>query len=136
MKFAALLLATSAIATPVLNSKRWTSAVLNEMDFEIINLARNLESLELAYWNQALTNFSAADWNNANYTGAYDIITLFRDQEIAHFTVLNELAGGNFTNCTYTFDTPTPMAVLAMAQVVTTVGEGAFIGAEGSEWHQ
>ena len=51
-----------------------------------------------------------------------------------HFTVLNDAAGGGFQNCTYnTFDVYDIPSYLAQGQVVTTVGEGAFIGALGSE---
>ena len=114
-----------------------------------INLARNLESLgplshpayhayhsppELNYWNQVLANYTDADFTNQNFTGFRTYVELFRDQEIAHFTALNMAAGGGFTNCTYTFPGITDIkSALAMAQVVTTVGEGAFIGALGCE---
>lgn len=58
----------------------------------------------------------------------------FRNTEIQHFEALNAAAGGNFTNCTYTFpgafDNLTQF--WSMAQIVTSVGEGAFIGAQGN----
>ena len=99
-----------------------------------INLARNLESLELAYWNQGLENYTDADFSNAGLDGYRDYIRQFRDHEIVHFTVLNDAAGGGFQNCTYnTFDVYDIPSYLAQGQVVTTVGEGAFIGALGSE---
>lgn len=44
---ATLLLAGSALASPILTSSKWKRAALNDMDFQIINLARNLESLGL-----------------------------------------------------------------------------------------
>jgi len=53
-----------------------------------VNLARNLESLELNYWNQGLDNFTDADFSAAGYEGIRDFIELFRDQEVAHFTAL------------------------------------------------
>lgn len=99
-----------------------------------INLARNLESLELAYWNQGLDNYTDADFASAGLDGYRDYIRQFRDHEIVHFTVLNDAAGGGFTNCTYdTFDVYDIPTFLAQGQVVTSVGEGAFIGALGSE---
>ncbi|WWD17716.1 hypothetical protein CI109_102157 [Kwoniella shandongensis] len=121
-------LASSAVATPVLLSKRWSYGHIAGLDYSILNLARNLESLELAYWNQGLDNFTEADFEAAGYPGFRTYLELFRDQEIAHFTVLNDALGGGFTNCTYTFPVTTPEMLLAMGQVVTTVGEGAFIG--------
>ncbi|RXK39263.1 hypothetical protein M231_03483 [Tremella mesenterica] len=53
-------------------------------------------------------------------------------QEIAHFTVLNNAAGGGFKNCTYKFPVTTPKDLLTVSQVITTVGEAAFIGASGN----
>ncbi|OCF33920.1 hypothetical protein I317_07848 [Kwoniella heveanensis CBS 569] len=172
------LASTSVSATPIVTSNKWKRADLQGLDFEIINLARNLESLELNYWNQGLANFTDDDFNNAGYQGFRQYLELFRDQEIAHFTVLkwvssssssgphlllyqycpehghhsscqdkeeltkstspqslssslrmySEAAGGGFKNCTYKFPVTTPYDLLAVGQVVTTVGEGAFIG--------
>ncbi|WWC86405.1 uncharacterized protein L201_001281 [Kwoniella dendrophila CBS 6074] len=124
----ALTLAGFATANPIVRSSKWKRAGLQGLDFEIINLARNLESLELNYWNQGLKNFTDEDFNNAGYQGFRTYLELFRDQEIAHFTVLNEAAGEGFENCTYTFPVNTPYDLLAVGQVITTVGEGAFIG--------
>ncbi|WRT64309.1 uncharacterized protein IL334_001241 [Kwoniella shivajii] len=117
-----------ATANPIVTSSKYKRADLAGLDFEIINLARNLESLELNYWNQGLANFTDDDFNNAGYQGFRQYLELFRDQEIAHFTVLNEAAGGGFKNCTYKFPVTTPYDLLSVGQVVTTVGEGAFIG--------
>ena len=111
--FATLLLAVSALANPIYTSSRWKRATLDHADFEIINLARNLESLgsylhnthsspvsclcpadtvhnrlELNLWNQGLNNYTDADFAAANLTCFRNYITLFRDQEIAHFTAL------------------------------------------------
>ncbi|WVF70323.1 hypothetical protein IAT40_005113 [Kwoniella sp. CBS 6097] len=122
------LVSNTVSATPIITSSKWKRAGLQGLDFEIINLARNLESLELNYWNQGLTNFTDDDFNNAGYQGFRQYLELFRDQEIAHFTVLNEAAGEGFQNCTYKFPVTTPYDLLAVGQVVTTVGEGAFIG--------
>ncbi|EIW72536.1 hypothetical protein TREMEDRAFT_58708 [Tremella mesenterica DSM 1558] len=125
MRLAALLLASTAFAAPFLQSSKWSKRNLDKTDFQIINLARNLESLELALWNQALTNFTDADFAKAGYTGFRKYIELFRDQEIAHFT-------GGFKNCTYKFPVTTPKELLTVSQVITTVGEAAFIGASGN----
>ncbi|RXK39266.1 hypothetical protein M231_03486 [Tremella mesenterica] len=84
MRLAALLLASTAFAAPFPQSSKWSKRNLDRTDFQIINLARNLESLELALWNQALTNFTDADFSKAGYTGFRRYIELFRDQEIAH----------------------------------------------------
>jgi len=43
--FAALLFAATALANPIYISQKWKRAPLDAMDFQIINLARNLESL-------------------------------------------------------------------------------------------
>ncbi|WWD09572.1 hypothetical protein V865_007700 [Kwoniella europaea PYCC6329] len=118
----------SVSANPIVRSNKWKRADLQGLDYEIINLARNLESLELNYWNQGLKNFTESDFDNAGYKGFRQYLELFRDQEIAHFTVLNEAAGEGFENCTYTFPVTTPYDLLSVGQVVTTVGEGAFIG--------
>ncbi|WVQ62026.1 uncharacterized protein L199_000159 [Kwoniella botswanensis] len=118
----------SVSANPIVRSSKWKRADLQGLDYEIINLARNLESLELNYWNQGLKNFTESDFDNAGYKGFRQYLELFRDQEIAHFTVLNEAAGEGFENCTYTFPVTTPYDLLSVGQVVTTVGEGAFIG--------
>ncbi|KAK8866082.1 hypothetical protein IAR55_001233 [Kwoniella newhampshirensis] len=120
--------AATAAASPVLLSSRWSYGKISGLDYSILNLARNLESVELNYWNQGLANFTEADFDSAGYTGFYTYLKLFRDQEIAHFTVLNDALGGGFTNCTYKFPVTTPQELLTVAQVVTTVGEGAFIG--------
>lgn len=129
---AALASLASTVASPVWLGKRWTDETANELDFEIINLARNLESLELAYWNQGLENYTDADFASAGLDGYRDYIRQFRDHEIVHFTVLNDAAGGGFENCTYnTFDVYDIPSYLAQGQVVTSVGEGAFIGALG-----
>jgi len=100
MKFSlsALLLAGIATASPVVTSSKWKRAALNDMDFQIVNLARNLESLELALWNQGLNNFTDAQFASANYTGFRNYIKLFRDQEIAHFTVLKWVSRFSFDN--------------------------------------
>ncbi|CAD6565827.1 MAG: hypothetical protein TREMPRED_001816 [Tremellales sp. Tagirdzhanova-0007] len=130
--FATLLLAVSALANPIYTSSRWKRATLDHADFEIINLARNLESLELNLWNQGLNNYTDADFAAANLTCFRNYITLFRDQEIAHFTALNDALGGNFTNCTYTFPVDNVTQFITLGQVITSVGEGAFIGASGN----
>ncbi|KAK4685618.1 hypothetical protein P7C73_g4526, partial [Tremellales sp. Uapishka_1] len=127
--FAASLLAGMAVASPILTSTKWTPRALDNMDFQIVNLARNLESLELNLWNQGLKNFTDADFSAAGFDNFIPYLTLFRDQEIAHFTILNEAAGGGFKNCTYKFPVTTPAELIAFGQVVTTVGEGAFLGA-------
>lgn len=112
-----------------------TRQYCSRTDIPSINLARNLESLELAYWNQGLANYSDSDFSAAGLDGYRDYVTQFRDHEIVHFTVLNNAAGGGFTNCTYdTFDVYDIPSFLAQGQVVTSVGEGAFIGALGSKF--
>ncbi|WVR06023.1 hypothetical protein IAU60_003051 [Kwoniella sp. DSM 27419] len=121
-------MASVATANPIVRSSKWTRNNLQGLDFEIINLARNLESLELNFWNQGLDNFTDQDFNDAGYNGFREYLTLLRDQEIAHFTVLNDAAGGGFKNCTYKFPVTTPYDLLSVGQVITTVGEGAFIG--------
>lgn len=125
-------LASLAAASPILQFSKWKRNDLAGLDFEIINLARNLESLELAYWNQGLDNYTDADFSAAGLDGYRDYVRQFRDHEIVHFTVLNDAAGGGFENCTYnTFDVYDIPSFLAQGQVVTSVGEGAFIGALG-----
>lgn len=52
------------------------------------NPVLNLPSAELNYWNQGLDNFTDADFDAAGFTGFRTYLELFRDQEIAHFTVL------------------------------------------------
>lgn len=130
--FTALLLAPLVLAGPIATSPKWKRQALDAMDFQIVNLARNLESLELNYWNQGLDNFTDADFNNAGYKGFRTYLELFRDQEIAHFTVLNAAAGGGFTNCTYKFPVTNVTQLIQVGQVITSVGEGAFIGALGN----
>ncbi|ORY34300.1 ferritin-like domain-domain-containing protein [Naematelia encephala] len=126
-----LLLATAAIASPIVTSSKWKTDMLTEMDYEIINLARNLESLELNLWNQGLDNYTDADYASAGFPGLRPIIELFRNQEIAHFTVLN-FNPAPFKNCTYKFPVDDISSFLTLSQVITTVGEGAFIGASGN----
>ena len=89
MKFPALsLLATTALATPIVTSTKYKRNQVADLDFELVNLARNLESLELAYWNQGLDNYTDQDFADAGYDGLRDYIRQFRDHEIGHFTVL------------------------------------------------
>lgn len=100
------------------------------MDFEIVNLARNLESLELNFWNSILNNYTDSDFSSAGYDGLRNYITQFRNTEIVHFTLLNDADGGGFKNCTYdTYGTSDLTSALMLGQVFTSVGEGAFIGA-------
>ena len=45
----------------------------------------------------------------------------------------SDALGGNFTNCTYTFPVTNVTQFIKLGQVITTVGEGAFIGAIASK---
>ncbi|KAL7420733.1 hypothetical protein Q5752_004684 [Cryptotrichosporon argae] len=127
---ATLALVSTVLATPVPARNRWKRALpLIGPDYEIINLARNLESLELALWNQGLNNFTDDAFNSSGFAGLRPYIQYFRDQEIDHFTVIQEALGDNFTNCTYDFPIGSVSDLFTFGQVVTSVGEGAFIGA-------
>lgn len=119
-------------------------------------LAANLELLELSLWNQGLSKYSSEF--RSTFGGQYlDYIRLHRLQETDHFQVvqsaLSEAGGKKVSNCTYVgcwlcafcggcvlkdwtgqvFPTIYDAASFnKQAQVITAVGEAAYLGTAGS----
>ncbi|GFZ44378.1 hypothetical protein JCM24511_02100 [Saitozyma sp. JCM 24511] len=82
----ALSLAISTFATAFGRSFQSRGSDVSNGDFQLLNLARNLEALQLAFWNQGLQTFNAEDFDRAGYPGFRQWIELFRDQKLVQFT--------------------------------------------------
>lgn len=128
--FTALLAGTASARPAMMKYKR---DILNALDYQIVNLALNLENLELNLWAQGLANYTQANFTAAGLPADFrNMLQLLHDQETAHVALLQATLATPFANCTYHFPTYTPLDVVAFGQIVTSVGEGAYLGALGN----
>jgi hypothetical protein len=102
----------------------------SDFDFQSLNLGLNQEWIELDLFHHGLAKFSAADFEAAGVTPAYQsIIEYMADQEVGHATLLsNILQGKGAKRCEYTYPFTDVHGFLDFCQKVTRVGESGVYG--------
>ncbi|KAF7983784.1 hypothetical protein HWV62_19001 [Athelia sp. TMB] len=105
-------------------------APASDFDFQSLNLALNQEWIELDLFHYGLAKFSAADFEAAGVTPAYQfLIEFMADQEVGHATLLsNILQGKGAKRCTYTYPFKTVPEFLDFCQKLTRFGESGVYG--------
>jgi len=121
------LFAAVAIASPI--QKRQTMSAPS--DIQILQYALNLENLESAFYQEALSKFDAAAFASAGFGALVrerfeEILT----HEQSHVAFLTEALGSQATQaCTYSFPYTDPKSFAALSMVLEGVGLSAYLGA-------
>lgn len=130
MRFAILLAATCAAAAPL--QKRALSAD----DQSVLQLAEYLEHLEFALYTGGCDNFTDAQYTAEGFpSGFRENVCVIAQQEAAHATAIAMILEANgvspVPSCTYSFPYTDPTSFVDLANMITSVGIGAYLG--GSE---
>jgi len=135
-------LAASSSAIPMMNTTvRFDIASedasnVGSSDYGILQFALTLEHLEAAFYSEAATKFSAADFSSFNIPDLYnEILRLARDEAV-HVDVLTStlrsLQKPAPSPCKYTFPYTSAASFLALAAKIESVGVSAYAGAPTS----
>jgi len=108
-------------------------AALSQNDVAVLQLAHYLENLEFNLYTGGYNNFTDAQYLAAGFPeGFRDNIGLTASQEGVHRdTLASVLTSGGQTPlpaCSYSFPYNSPGSFVALANMITTVGIGAYLG--------
>ncbi|THH06234.1 hypothetical protein EW145_g4222 [Phellinidium pouzarii] len=97
---------------------------------QVLQLALTLEHLENAFYSQALSNFSASDFDDAGMpSGAYGRFKQIAEHESTHVDVLTSVLGNDsVAACNYSFLYTDPWSFAALSSVIENVGNAAYLG--------
>ena len=127
---AAAFLLSFASAIPY---KRAATSTLSANDESVLNLAIYLEHLEYALYSSAYNDFTDAQYLAAGLpSGFRDNVGVIAEHESIHAATLSgvlQSAGGvPPPPCTYAFPYSDPLSFAKLANMVTSVGIGAYLG--------
>ncbi|KAG8533965.1 uncharacterized protein KY384_001708 [Bacidia gigantensis] len=138
MHFAQALIAAFAglaIAHPTgLEKRQSLPPVLSANDETVLQLALYLEHLEFNLYSGGINNFNEQQYEAEGFPpGFRDNVALIAQHEGTHIqtiTAILEKAGKTpVPSCTYTFPYDSPTSFVDLANMVTSTGIGAFLGA-------
>ena len=125
----ALSLAPAAFAAPTQLVKRALSA----NDTAVLKLANTLEYLEYTLYSGGHDKFSDADFTSAGFPAGFrDQVGVIADHEKTHAAALAAILTSNGETaprpCQFKFPYTDPRSFVALANAVTSVGIGAYLG--------
>lgn len=123
MKFALAAIATALIAGVVADTANSTPD-----DVTILQYALTLEHLEDNFYHQGLAKYSASDFSSAGLDRSkYELIA---SHEATHVAFLTTAIGSKAVKaCTYKFPDTDAKSFAAVAAVLESVGQSAYLGA-------
>ena len=107
---------------------------LSTADISILQLAQYLENLEFALYTAGCNNFSVTEYNAEGFDNAFHAgVCLTAQQEAIHAAAIGAILEANgvptVSPCQYTFPFYDPISFVLLANQVTSVGIGAYLGA-------
>lgn len=131
MQFSKLAALLPLVAAMPLEKRQ--SIALSQNDIIVLQLAHYLENLEFNLYTGGYENYTDADYTNAGFPAGFrDNVGLIAQQEATHRDTLASVltAGGQtpLPACTYMFPYNSPGSFVALANMITTVGIGAYLG--------
>lgn len=102
-------------------------------DITVLQLAHYLENLEYNLYSGGFTNYTDAQYMAAGFPAGYrDQVGITAGQENIHrmtlASVLQSAGQTPLPECTYSFPYNSPDSFVALANMITTVGIGAYLG--------
>lgn len=130
MLFLPAILATAAFAAPL--QKR----AFSSNDQSVLDLALYLEHLEFALYTGGCNNFTDDDYTAAGFpSGFRENVCVIASHEAAHAAAISSILEANgapiIPACSYSFPYTDPTTFVDLANMITSVGIGAYVG--GSE---
>lgn len=110
-----------------------TKRSLSANDVAVVQLANYLENLEFGLYTLGATKYSDAEYMQAGFPSGYrEEVQLIADQESIHAVTLAGILSSNgmsgVPGCQYMFPFGTPQQFGQLANMITTVGIGAYLG--------
>ena len=131
MRFATIALGvTAALALPL---EKRQSGTLSASDVSVLQLALFLEHLEVSLYSGGYANFTDAQYEVDGFDATYrENVGIIASHEVTHAaTISSTLAANGVTPvapCVYKFPYTSPKTFVALADLVTTNGIGAYLG--------
>ncbi|KZF19652.1 hypothetical protein L228DRAFT_270974 [Xylona heveae TC161] len=118
---------------PLVASVPLTKRALSASDQSVLELALYLEHLEHAMYSSGFQNFTEQQYESAGFPpGFRDNVGVIASHEQTHIDLLTTVLTSNgitpIPTCQYKFPFTDPKSFAALANMVSTVGIGAYIG--------
>lgn len=125
-----------AAGLPFISASPITKRALSDNDINTLQLAHYLELLELNLYTGGCNNFTDDQYTATGFPAGFrENVCVIASHEAIHATALASILEANgvtpLPQCTYTFHYSDPKSFVSLANMVTTVGIGAYLG--GSE---
>jgi len=125
---AAFGLAVVTVAHPIIEKR-----ALSENDTNTLQLALYLEHLELQLYTGGFENFTDAEYTAQGFPAGFrENVGVIAQHEATHVGLIQDTLTANgvapVENCTYTFPYSDPTSFVDLANMITSVGIGAFLG--------
>lgn len=126
-------LLASAVAAPVEKRANTLPPVDSATDESVLQLALYLEHLELALYTGGYENFTDAEYTAAGFpVGFRENVGVIASHEAIHSATISAiLVKAGYTpvpTCNYTFPYDSPTSFVDLANMITSVGIGAYLG--------
>ncbi|KAL6713741.1 hypothetical protein ACLMJK_008233 [Lecanora helva] len=123
----------SALAHPLNKRENALPPVNSTMDMNVVQLALYLEHLELSLYTGGYENFTDAQYTAAGFPpGFRENVGVIAQHEATHSATLSAiLEKSGYTpvpTCSYQFPYNSPTSFVDLANMITTVGIGAYLG--------
>lgn len=133
MRYSALIAASAALVSAAPLEKRLEKRALSANDTAVVQLAHYLENLEYSLYSGGYANFTDAQYTAAGFPAGFrDGVGLIAKHEATHRDTLASVLTSNGVTplpaCTYSFPYTDPKSFAALANMITTVGIGAYLG--------
>ncbi|KAL8955781.1 MAG: hypothetical protein Q9193_006487 [Seirophora villosa] len=137
MIFSVALVATAllplAFSHPLEKRQNALPSVNSPTDESVLQLALYLENLERSLYTGGFENFTDAEYTAAGFPpGFRENVGVIAAHEVVHAeTISNILSNAGFTPvppCTYKFPYSDPKTFVQLANMITSVGIGAYLG--------
>lgn len=133
MRFSVFALALGCVSAVPVTEKRQASGSLSANDVTVLQLALYLEHLETSLYSGGYANFTDAQYTAAGLPAPFrKHINVTAMQEETHAsTIASTLTANGVTPvpaCTYSFPYTSVQSFVALADLITTTGIGAYLG--------
>ncbi|KAI9705118.1 MAG: hypothetical protein M1836_006901 [Candelina mexicana] len=131
MRFSILPLAIGLL--PFASAVPLEKRALSQSDIDTLQLALYLENLEFSLYTGGFNNFDDAAYRAQGFPpGFRDNVGVIAQQEGIHIRTISTVLSNNgvkpVPKCEYTFNYTDPISFVSLANMITTVGIGAYIG--------